>query len=61
MKTNGTVVLQSDFGLVDGAVATMYGVAHAVSPDLKLYDLTHEIPQFDIWEASYRLIQTVEY
>ena len=61
MNTNGTVVFQSDFGLVDGAVAAMYGVAHAVSPDLKLYDLTHEIPQFDIWEASYRLIQTVEY
>jgi len=61
MKTNGTVVFQSDFGLVDGAVAAMYGVANAVSPDLKLYDLTHEIPQFDIWEASYRLIQTVEF
>ncbi len=43
MKTNGTVVFQSDFGLVDGAVAAMYGVANAVSPDLKLYDLTHEI------------------
>jgi S-adenosylmethionine hydrolase len=61
MKTNGTIVFQSDFGLVDGAVAAMYGVACAVSPNLKLYDLTHEIPQFNIWEASYRLIQTVEY
>ena len=61
MKTNGTVVFQSDFGLVDGAVAAMFGVANAVSPNLQLYNLTHEIPQFDIWEASYRLIQTVEY
>ena len=61
MKTNGTVVFQSDFGLVDGAVSAMFGVANAVSPKLQLYNLTHEIPQFDIWEASYRLIQTVEY
>ncbi len=61
MKTNGTVVFQSDFGLVDGAVSAMYGVANAVSPKLQLYNLTHEIPQFNIWEASYRLIQTLEY
>ena len=61
MTTNGTVVFQSDFGLVDGAVSAMYGVANAVSPELHLFNLTHDIPQFDIWEASYRLIQTVEY
>lgn len=60
-ETNNTMVFQSDFGLVDGAVAAMYGVADQVAPDLKLYDLTHDIPQFSIWEASYRLIQTVEY
>ena len=28
---------------------------------MKISDLTHEIPQYDIWEASYRLIQTVSY
>ena len=39
----------------------MYGVAQGVSEDLRVYDLTHEIPQYDIWEASYRLIQTVGY
>ncbi|ADK82675.1 SAM hydrolase/SAM-dependent halogenase family protein [Sediminispirochaeta smaragdinae] len=60
-KTNGSLVFQSDFGTIDGAVSAMYGVAEAVSDNLKLYDLTHEIPQFNIWEASYRLIQTIEY
>ena len=55
------LVLQSDFGTADGAVSAMYGVALGVSPDLRICDLTHEIPQFDIWEASYRLIQTVGY
>jgi len=61
MKTNGAIVFQSDFGLLDGAVSSMYGVAHSVSPHLKLYSLTHEIPQFNTWEASYRLIQTIKY
>lgn len=58
---NGIVVFQSDFGLKDGAVAAMKGVANGVSPDLKLYDLTHEIPPYNIWEAAYRLEQTVPY
>ena len=55
------LVFQSDFGLVDGAVAAMYGVALGVDEDIKVYDLTHNIPPYNIWEASYRLIQTVPY
>ena len=56
-----TLVFQSDFGLVDGAVAAMYGVALGVDENLRLFDLTHEIIPYDIWEASYRLFQTVQY
>ena len=55
------LIFQSDFGRADGAVSAMYGVAYCVFGDLKISDLTHEIPQYDIWEASYRLIQTVSY
>ena len=55
------LVLQSDFGLKDGAVAAMRGVAATVSPDIAIHDLTHEIPTFNIWEAALRLDQTAEY
>ncbi|GAB4033115.1 SAM hydrolase/SAM-dependent halogenase family protein [Spirosoma jeollabukense] len=58
---NGIVVFQSDFGLKDGAVSAMKGVALGVSSELKLFDLTHEIPAYNIWEAAYRLHQTVPY
>jgi S-adenosylmethionine hydrolase len=58
---SGIVVFQSDFGVKDGAVSAMKGVAMGVSSNLKLYDLTHEIPAYDIWEAAYRLMQTVTY
>ena len=58
---NKIVVFQSDFGLKDGAVSAMKGVAMGVSADLKLFDLTHEIPAYNIWEAAYRLEQTVAY
>lgn len=55
------LILQSDFGYADGAVSAMYGVAESVCSELRVFDLTHDIPQYDIWEASYRLIQTVSY
>src|SRR6201989_3422074 len=55
------VVYQSDFGLEDGAVWEMRGVAMGVSTELKLFDLTHEIPAYNIWDAAYRLQQTVPY
>jgi S-adenosylmethionine hydrolase len=55
------LVLQSDFGLSDGAVSAMYGVALSVDPAMSIFDLTHDIPQYNIWEASYRLMQTLPY
>ncbi len=58
---NKIVVFQSDFGLKDGAVSAMKGVAIGVDSSLKLFDLTHEIPAYNIWEAAYRLEQTVSY
>jgi hypothetical protein len=59
--TNGIIVYQTDFGLKDGAVSAMRGVAVAVDPTLRLEDLTHEIPAFDIWEGAYRLNTTAPY
>ena len=58
---NHLLVFQSDFGLFDGAVSAMYGVAKSVSLDLQLYDVTHEIPTYNIFEASYRLYQSTSY
>ena len=55
------LVIMSDFGLADGAVSAMYGVAYSVSEQLNISSLTHEIPQYNAGEASYRLIQTVGY
>ncbi len=60
-EPNGIVVYQSDFGLKDGAVSAMHGVARGVDADLILEDLTHEIPAFDIWNGAYMLFQTVPY
>jgi S-adenosylmethionine hydrolase len=58
---HGIVALQTDFGLKDGAVAAMRGVAYGVDENLVVADLTHEIPVFNTWEAAYRLRQVIEY
>ena len=55
------IVFQTDFGLKDGAVAAMKGVAIATDSSLQLFDLTHEIPAYNVWEAAYRLEQTIPY
>lgn len=55
------LVLQTDFGLADGAVSAMKGVAYYVAPDLTVSDLTHDIEPYNINDGSYRLLQTVNY
>jgi S-adenosylmethionine hydrolase len=61
IKAQAPLVFQSDFGNKDAAVPSMKGVAVTVSPSIKIYDLTHEIPAFNIWEATQRLVQTASY
>lgn len=58
---SNAVVIQTDFGVKDGAVAAMKGVALGVDRDLILVDLTHEIPAYNIWEAAYRLNQVIPF
>lgn len=55
------LVLQTDFGTSDGAVSAMRGVAYGVDAKLTVADLTHNIPDYDIWVGGYRLFQTANY
>lgn len=55
------LVFQTDFTYLEGAVASMYGVVRSVSRDVEIITATHDLPQFDIWSASYRLHQYVPF
>lgn len=57
----GALVLQTDFGTKDGAVAAMRGIAFGVDQKLPIHDLSHENTPYDIWEAAYRLKQTAPF
>ena len=53
------LVLLTDFGTADGAVAAMKGVAFSVSEDLVITDLSHENPS--IFAGAYRLYQAEQF
>ena len=55
------LVFQTDFTYLEGAVCAMYGVVKSVDRELEIIDGTHELPQFDIWSASYRLNQSMRF
>jgi hypothetical protein len=55
------LVFQTDFTYKEGAVCAMYGVVKSVDRSLEIFDGTHEIPHFDIWSASYRLNQSMQF
>lgn len=55
------LVFQTDFTYLEGAVSSMYGVVKCVDRELEIFDGTHQIPQYDIWSASYRLNQSVSF
>ena len=55
------LVFQTDFTYKEGAIASMYGVVRSVSRDVEIITATHDLPQYDIWSASYRLMQYVRF
>ena len=61
VRAQHALVIQSDFGTKDGAVAAMRGIAFGVAPTLSIFDLSQENTPFNIWEAAYRLKQTAEF
>ncbi len=52
------ITLLTDFGLSDGYVAGMKGVILTLCPGVRLVDITHQVPAFDIRSGSY-LLKTV--
>jgi S-adenosylmethionine hydrolase len=46
------VLFLSDFGTRDGAVAVCKGVMWIVEPRLRVVDLTHEVPPYDVETAA---------
>jgi S-adenosylmethionine hydrolase len=57
----GTVLFLTDFGVKDGAVAVCKGVMLGIEPRLRIVDITHEVPPYDIETAAEVLEQTLPF
>ncbi len=55
------LVFQTDFTYKETAVSAMYGVVKSVDRQLEIFDSTHEIPNHDVWSASFRLFQPMNF
>jgi S-adenosylmethionine hydrolase len=46
------ITLTTDFGLKDPFVGAMKGVILSCNPEVRIVDITHDIPSYDVMEAS---------
>ncbi len=58
---NNLLVFQTDFGLEDGAISAMEGVVFSVDFNINVRHLTHNIPPYNIFDGSARLLQAINY
>ena len=47
------ITLTTDMGLKDYYVATLKGAIYSELPDVKIIDISHNIPPFDITHAAF--------
>jgi S-adenosyl-L-methionine hydrolase (adenosine-forming) len=55
------VTLTTDFGVRDGYVGTMKGVIHALLPDAKIVDISHDIEPQSIHQGAFILYRAYRY
>ena len=55
------IALMTDFGYKDPYVSLMKSIIYKINPKVKIIDLTHDIPSFDIHYASYILLVSYKY
>src|SRR5436190_2050770 len=55
------ITLTTDFGLKDPFVGVMKGVILGLAPHVQIVDITHDIPSYDVIEASVVLSEACRY
>lgn len=57
---NGMVVLMTDYGSGDQYPGILKGAVLSANPAARVFDATHDLPNFDAWSASYLLAQVAK-
>ncbi|MEB3339193.1 SAM-dependent chlorinase/fluorinase [Okeania sp.] len=61
MSDKKIITLLTDFGLKDIYVGTMKGIIAQINPNLKVIDLTHQIPPQNLFAARFCLLNAYPY
>ena len=57
----GVLTLTTDFGARDHYVGAMKGVIAALAPQVRVFDISHDIPSFDVAEGAFAIAQAYRY
>ncbi len=60
-RPSGFLTLTTDFGTQDHYIGVMKGVVASIAPHVKVVDICHEIPRFDIREGAFAVSQACGY
>jgi len=55
MRPDGIVTIATDFGVQDAYAGAVKGILLRINPRLRIVDITHQIPSFDILEGAFNL------
>lgn len=61
MTERGAIFFLTDYGRRDGFVAVCHGVMLRIVPDVRIIDVTHDVPPQDVRHGAVVLAQTVPY
>jgi len=56
-----TVTFLSDYGVVDEFVGVVHSVIRSIAPEVRVIDLTHQIPAFDVRAGGLTLARAAQY
>ena len=54
------ITLTTDFGQQDHYVAVLKGIIYSLNPEVRLVDITHNVPDYDIMAAAFSVKNTFE-
>jgi S-adenosylmethionine hydrolase len=55
------ITMMTDWTYAEGAIGACKGVIKTIDLNLEIIDITHEVPAYDIYAASYRLKQVLPF
>lgn len=58
---NKLIAMMTDWTYAEGAIGASKGVIKSIDSSLEIIDITHEIPAYDIYAASFRLKQVLPF